>query len=112
MARQTETMQEQCGSQPCQRRPLQLGTSVTIQDQAAKAWSKLDTIVEVHRHRQYAVKIDISGSISLRNCCHLTEGSPPREPPDAERVPEQQVSAQVPPLMHRSRLRWLEDYAE
>lgn len=50
--RQNETMGEQRGGQLLQRRPLQLGTSVWIQDKAIKTWSKSDSVVQVHPHRQ------------------------------------------------------------
>ena len=50
---------------------LSLGTAVVCQNTQNKKWDRSGTIVERHDHRQYAVRMDRSGRVSLRNQIHL-----------------------------------------
>jgi len=109
MVRQNEAALDQRGNHYRQRRRLQPGSSVWIQDQATKAWSKSGTVVEVRSYRQYTVRIDGSGRITLRNRSHLKEASPL----DPLSSPAQQMSPELPPMRpcrQRSRPGWLNDY--
>ncbi|ROT64449.1 hypothetical protein C7M84_017609 [Penaeus vannamei] len=96
--------------QTLNKRELQMpGSSVWIEHQATKAWSKSGTMVEVRPYRQYTVRIDGSGRITLRNPSHLKEASPL----DPLSSPAQQMSPELPPMRpcrQRSRPGWLNDY--
>ena len=47
--------------------PLQARERVAMQDQKSKRWTRTGSIVEVLPHRQYRVKMDGSGRVTLRN---------------------------------------------
>lgn len=57
--------------------PLQTGARVRVQDQASKRWDRTGIITETLPHRQYTVKLDGSGRLSLRNRKHLKISNPP-----------------------------------
>ena len=50
---------------------LSVGTQVLCQNQDSKKWDRSGSIVEVHKHRQYTIKMDGTGRLSLRNRRHL-----------------------------------------
>ena len=52
---------------------LQVGDRVRCQNVRSKKWDRTGTVLEVHDHRQYIVKMDGSGRMSLRNRRHLTK---------------------------------------
>ena len=120
MAQRHEEIRHQSVGQHRRRHRLQPGARVWVQDQATKAWSKSGTVVEVHPYRQYAVRMDGSGRISLRTRSHLKEAAPRQEPPSPGGSPEPQPSSPeaVPPASpgkerpqrHRSQPKWLDDY--
>lgn len=94
---------------------------VWVQDQTTNTWSKVGTVVEVHPHRQYAVKMDEGGRISLRTLGHLKETALPRavsgsgDSEDGHTTspePRTPASPEVEPHPQRqkSHPRWLEDY--
>ena len=59
--------------------PLAVGDLVRVQNQTGphpNKWDKTDSIVEVRQHDQYAIKIDGSGRITLRNRKFLRMFSP------------------------------------
>ncbi|KAK8387813.1 hypothetical protein O3P69_020024 [Scylla paramamosain] len=65
-------------------RPLSPGTRVRMQNQASGTWDRTGLIVEALPYRQYTVRLDGSGQISLRNRKHLrpvAESTPPPAPP-------------------------------
>ncbi|XP_063889726.1 uncharacterized protein K02A2.6-like [Scylla paramamosain] len=69
---------------PRQLRPLSPGTRVRMQNQAWGTWDRTGLIVEALPYRQYTVRLDGSGRISLRNRKHLrpvAESTPPPAPP-------------------------------
>ena len=45
--------------------PLKVGTQVRIQ--SGRRWSKSGRVVETHPNRQYTVRVDGSGRVTLRN---------------------------------------------
>ena len=50
--------------------PLKVGDYVQIQNQSGPkptCWDKSGTVVEAHGHRQYSVRVDGSGHVTLRN---------------------------------------------
>ena len=53
--------------------PLQARERVALQDQRSKRWTRTGSIVEVLPHRQYRVKMDGSGRVTLRNRRFLKE---------------------------------------
>ena len=120
LAQHHDEIQLQSAGRRRQRRRLQPGARVWVQDQPTKRWSKSGTVVEVHPHRQYAVRMDGSGRISLRTRSHLKEVPPQREPPSPCDSPEQQppeAPQPAPPERERpqrkkSRPRWLADYVD
>ncbi|KAK8396625.1 hypothetical protein O3P69_004956 [Scylla paramamosain] len=64
-------------------RPLSPGTPVRMQNQASGTWDRTGLIVEALPYRQYTVRLDGSGRISLRNRKHLrpvAESTPPPAP--------------------------------
>ncbi|KAK8383418.1 hypothetical protein O3P69_019065 [Scylla paramamosain] len=67
-----------------QLRPLSPGTRVRMQNQASGTWDRTGLIVEALPYRQYTVRLDGTGRISLRNRKHLrpvAELTPPPAPP-------------------------------
>ena len=125
MAQRHEEIRQQSPGQRRRRRRLQPGARVWVQDQTSKAWSKSGTVVEVHPYRQYAVRMDGSGRISIRTRGHLKEAARQPEPPASPQEPEPPASPreplEPPPLTaetpppprqprHRIQPRWLEDY--
>ena len=50
---------------------LEVGTMVTCQNTHTKKWDKRRLVVEVLPHRQYKIKMEGSGRVSLRNGIHL-----------------------------------------
>ena len=120
LAQHHDEIQLQSAGRRRQRRRLQPGARVWVQDQPTKRWSKSGTVVEVHPHRQYAVRMDGSGRISLRTRSHLKEVPLQQEPPSPCDSPEQQppeAPQPAPPERERpqrkkSRPRWLADYVD
>ena len=58
---------------------LQVGDHVCIQNQIGnfpKRWDKTGTIIEVRQFDQYAIKVDGSGRVTLRNCKFLRKYLP------------------------------------
>ena len=74
--------EQMANSTPRRLPPLAPGTRVRVQNQASNAWDRTGLVVEALPHRQYTIRLDGSGRISLRNRKHLrpTLGkSPPGE---------------------------------
>ena len=46
---------------------LKIGDHVLLQDQASKKWNRTGTIVEMMPHRQYNIRMDGSGRVTMRN---------------------------------------------
>ena len=108
--------------------PLYIGNRVRIQNQATKLWDRTGTIVEALRHRQYNVRLDGSGRISLRNRRHLSiihaprpsheSGLPPTSPANLPDAPPSMPDAppnipDAPPTRPRRRACrpfWQSDY--
>ena len=92
---------------------LSPGTRVWVQNQANHVWDRCGVITEALPHRQYTIKLDGSGRVSLRNRRHLrpvragntpsplshTPLSLPAEPPVPRRLGR-----------HRKRPGWLSDF--
>ena len=57
--------------------PIAISTYVRIQNQATKKWDRTGVIIESRPHRQYVVRLDGSGRLSLRNRRHLKVIAPP-----------------------------------
>ena len=121
MAQHHKEIRQQSLGQRRRRRRLQPGARVWVQDQTSKTWSKSGTVVEVHPYRQYAIRMDGSGRISIRTRGHLKEAAPQQEPPIAPQEPEPLALGEpptpdapsAPPSRqprHRTQPRWLEDY--
>ena len=51
--------------------PLQTGTPVRAQNPSTKAWDRTGVVTEALPHRQYTVRLDGSGRVTLRNRIHL-----------------------------------------
>ena len=84
---QMARIQEKFSSADTFRRltPLQPGARVRIQNQASNRWDRTGVVTETLPHRQYTVKLDGSGRISLRNRRHLRLSGPPT--PEASQTP-------------------------
>ena len=92
--------------------PSPPGNSVLVQNQANKTWDRTGIIVEARDNRQYLVKLDGSGRLSLRTRLHLKPLAQPSpsSPPGPQALPP-------PPPLRRPRRRvarpgWLDDYVE
>ena len=113
--------------------PIKIGTHVRIQNQATNKWDRTGVIMENRPHRQYTVRLDGSGRISLRNRRHLKAvapppfsaspqpdvAPPPRTVETAAQPPSEIEPAASPPLQHSARSRsrrerrrpnWLSDF--
>ena len=61
----------------CSRAPLAPGDRVLVQDQQhSKKWNRAGVVIEAKGYRQYLIKLDGSGRISLRTREHLRPASP------------------------------------
>ena len=103
-------------STPRQLPPLAPGTHVRVQNQASNVWDRTGLVVEALPHRQYTIRLDGSGRISLRNRKHLRP-TLAQAPPEAQiGVPPTVGSPATPPQLqpHPRRQakhpRWLDDY--
>lgn len=110
--------------------PLPLGTLVRVQNQASNLWDRSGVITEIHPNRQYIIRLDGSGRLSLRNRRHLrVSGTPlvaphgqtaPPQPPTmlpgtGTRPPKQampETSRPSRPTRDRTQPKWLSDYVQ
>ncbi|XP_076042081.1 uncharacterized protein LOC143025983 [Oratosquilla oratoria] len=97
---------------------LSIGTQVLIQDQASKLWDRRGVVTEVLPFRQYSVKLDGSGRITLRNRRHLRvaadtslqETLSPSPAPQTSNPPSSNTPHSRPKRSSRKPM-WLRDYA-
>ena len=90
--------------------PLKVGDCVRVQNQTGqhpKKWDKTGIVVEVMQYHQYAIKMDGSGRVSLRNRQFLKKIIPviPREPiinipGDTRFAIPQATPKQLPPIQN------------
>ena len=108
------------------RAPLHLGDRVLIQDQPSKTWNRAGVVIEAKGNRQYLIRLDGSGRISLRTrehlrplppadgsertACPLDSTTDTTEPPTPS--PHHPLPQQVTGRRARRPPRWLEDYVE
>ena len=106
---------------PRSRPQLSPGSKVLVQNQANKAWDRSAVVVEEKGNRQYVIRLEGSGRISLRTRMHLRHapgalGKPSDpEPADISRPPSPSSPPTWQPSGPSSRRarrppRWLEDY--
>ncbi|MPC28204.1 hypothetical protein E2C01_021400 [Portunus trituberculatus] len=101
---------------PRQLPPLAPGTCVRVQNQASNVWDHTGLVVEALLHKQYIIRLDSSGRMSLRNRRHLRPTSVPTPPPAQSEapLPTTQTPTPPPPQPHPKRQvkrpRWLDDY--
>lgn len=105
-----------------QRPPLIPGSSVLIQDQNTKTWNRSGTVVEDRGNRQYLIRLQGSGRVSLRTREHLRPcNSLPSadEESDSSQLTDETVpmNTQPPPALTRAPTkretcppRWMVDY--
>ena len=80
--------------------PLHTGDKVRIQNQATKMWDRTGVVIEQLPHRQYNVRLDGSGRISLRNRWHLSPIHAPKPSHENEVPPTAPAnSPNAPPNM-------------
>ena len=60
---------------------------VRVQDTVSKLWNRMGLVVEACPHRQYAVRLDGSGIISVRNRVHSPRGTPSTAPREMRASP-------------------------
>ena len=78
-------------------RPLTVGCKVRVQDPITKVWDRSGLVVEFRGHRQYLIRLDGSGRVSLRNRKHLKVCS---TPPTVSETPIQREVSQPRPKRH------------
>ena len=105
-----------------QRPPLLPGGRVLVQDQHTKTWNRAGTVVEDRGSRQYLIRLDGSGWVSLRTREHLRPchtlpsvdgpGTTSQELADTGQPPSpiQQPQAPAPDRRQTRPPRWLENY--
>lgn len=69
-ARQQEEWVDRQGT-PRTLPPLALGTQVWVQEPSTRKWDRRGVVTEVRPHRQYTVKLEGSGRLTVRNRRHL-----------------------------------------
>ena len=127
MTQHNDDVEFKTGGRP--RSVIAPGSSVMVQNQANKIWDRSGTVMEARSNRQYLVKLDGSGRLSLRTRRHLKplarhSGSQDGVVPNASLPsPQRQPSAEPPPGRAGQQVRdrprrniskpgWLKDYAE
>ncbi|KAK4327848.1 hypothetical protein Pmani_001697 [Petrolisthes manimaculis] len=121
MGQQHEKIIQQRGNVR-QRHPLAPGSSVLVQDQQTKTWNRTGTVVENKDNRQYLIRLQGSGRISLRTREHLRPSNVPttsdRQGDNSQLMDEVPLTPtpQLPPLPRSPGKRkprpprWLDDY--
>ncbi|KAK8384285.1 hypothetical protein O3P69_009214 [Scylla paramamosain] len=102
--------------------PLSPGSRVWVQNQMTKVWDRSGVVAEALPHRQYTVRLDGSGRLSLRNRRHLrvkrgaTLASPAPShagpTPATSPTPQPRQSTPSRPRRTSRRPQWLADYNE
>ncbi|KAK8372924.1 hypothetical protein O3P69_018356 [Scylla paramamosain] len=102
--------------------PLSPGSRVWVQNQMTKVWDRSGVVAEALPHRQYTVRLDGSGRLSLRNRRHLrvkrgaTLASPAPShagpTPATSPTPQPRQSTPSRPRRTSRRPQWLADYDE
>ncbi|KAK8373485.1 hypothetical protein O3P69_018661 [Scylla paramamosain] len=88
------------------------GSRVLVQNQANKTWDRAGIVVEARGNRQYLVKLDGSGRLSLRTRLHLKPLAQPNPaPPPKPQEPPPEPSPNRP-RRRVARPGWLDDYVE
>ncbi len=104
---------------PRSLQPLSTGARVRIQNQASNRWDRTGVITEVLPYRQYTVRLDGSGRLSLRNRRHLrcvkagtgsTPGAPPTANPSSTPTGTTSAPQDRRPSRNKKRPLWLKDY--
>ena len=97
--------------------PLQPGNQVRIQNPVSNKWDRTGVVTEALQHRQYTVRLDGSGRVSLRNRRHLRCSGPPalntptNSPPTAQRTQERcQPTMELRTKRKTSKPVWMADY--
>ena len=99
--------------------PIQPGTHVRVQNQMSKVWDREGVVVEQRPYRQYTIRLEGSGRLSVRNRRHLKAVQPSdtetlrATPPTDETVRETGPPASVPrtrPMRKREAPAWINDY--
>ena len=119
-------MGEDGNSQACRSTPRNLptltpGMRVRVQNQATNVWDRAGLVVEAKPYRQYTVRLDGSGRLTLRNRrhlrpCHspLPQGRQVRDDRDTSAPTPHQPAAITPQPRTSSRAsrrpQWLDDY--
>ena len=103
-ARQQEAWVERQGT-PRSLPPFAPGTQVWLQDQATKLWDRRGVVTEVLPCRQYTVKLDGSGRLTLRNRRHMRAVRGSTQPPTRTPSPPRQR-----PVRRVRQPAWMADY--
>ncbi|XP_063888605.1 uncharacterized protein LOC135115603 [Scylla paramamosain] len=110
MARQHSKMKDHANG--CSRSNIAPGSRVLVQNQANKTWDRAGIVVEARGNRQYLVKLDGSGRLSLRTRLHLKPLAQPNPaPPPKPQEPPPEPSPNRP-RRRVARPGWLDDYVE
>ncbi|KAK3883906.1 hypothetical protein Pcinc_011808 [Petrolisthes cinctipes] len=93
-----------------QRLPLAPGSSVLEQDQHTKTWNRTGTVVESKGNRQYLIRLQGSGRISLRTREHLRPCNAPttfdRQGDNSQLMDEVVLLTPTPPATTTTALPW------
>ena len=103
MSSTNQSIKTKYDTQSRQLKPLVVGDEVRCQNVRTKKWDRTGVVLEVKGHRQYTIRMDGSGRMSLRNRRHLQKVTTPEvpikiSPRVAERVatPSVITSAELP----------------
>ncbi|XP_066975342.1 uncharacterized protein [Macrobrachium rosenbergii] len=88
--------------------PLVVGCRVRVQDPVTKTWDRSGLVVESKGHRQYLIRLDGSGRVSLRNRKHLKVLK--RQPPTSSAIPPRPEPAPPRPKRHTVQPSWMGKY--
>lgn len=112
VARQHHSVTEQQGT-PRTLTALSPGSLVWVQNQVTRVWDRRGVVTETLPNRQYTVKLEGSGRVSLRNRRHLRParaGSAPSRPSHCLLSSPSESPESQRPKRHVKRPGWLSDF--
>ena len=109
MAEKSRRVCEKTDGKTKNLKPLQMGQHVRVQDPVSGKWDRSGTVIEGRGYRQYRIRLEGSGRVSLRNRRHLrvtlsppsTGGEETARMGESLDPPRQQLGGELPPLVEQ-----------